>query len=163
MGPWILFFSFSAQVPISSMAMNTSVCTQRHIHIVRDQFSSGAATGEFTESFILQAVTPGANMTTNPRLQIVWASLTDETRICRLFYREKHLLQCVLGETHVCNDGAVALNDVRAVVTLQHNIQVHEDPLVLILVSCATHLLVTQNKQTNIKKKHSIQFKLNFC
>lgn len=54
------------------------------------------------------------------------------------------------GETHVCNYGAVALNDVRAVMTLQHNVQVHEDPLVLILVSCATHLLVTH--KTHRKK-----------
>lgn len=81
MGPWILFFSFSAQVPISSMAMNTSVCTQTRIHIQSNQFSSGAATGELTESFILQAVTPGANMDTNLRLQIVWVFLTDKTQI----------------------------------------------------------------------------------
>lgn len=51
-------------------------------------------------------------------------------------------------DTHVGNYGAVALDDVRAVVTLQHNVQVHQDPLVLILVSCATHLLVTE-KQGN--------------
>lgn len=32
MGPWILFFSFSAHVPISSMAMNTSVYrTTKHV------------------------------------------------------------------------------------------------------------------------------------
>lgn len=30
MGPWIRFFSFSAHVPISSMAMNTSVCEHRN-------------------------------------------------------------------------------------------------------------------------------------
>lgn len=38
------------------------------------------------------------------------------------------------------NYGAVALDDVRAVMTLQHHVQVHQDPLVLILVSCAAHL-----------------------
>lgn len=31
-GPWILFFSFSAQVPISSIAMKTSVWTRKHTH-----------------------------------------------------------------------------------------------------------------------------------
>lgn len=49
------------------------------------------------------------------------------------------------GDTHVGNYGTVALDDVRAVVTLQHHIQVHQDPLVLIFVSCAPHLLVMQN------------------
>ncbi len=50
-------------------------------------------------------------------------------------------------DTHVGNYGAIALDDVRAVMTLQHHIQVHEDPLVLILVSCPTHLLETQKKR----------------
>lgn len=56
------------------------------------------------------------------------------------------------GDTHVGNYGAIALDDVRAVMTLQHNIQVHEDPLVLILVSCATHLLVTHTQKKKICK-----------
>lgn len=56
------------------------------------------------------------------------------------------------GDTHIGNYGAIALDDVRAVMTLQHNIQVHEDPLVLILVSCATHLLVTRTQKKKISK-----------
>lgn len=40
--------------------------------------------------------------------------------------------------------GAIALDDVRTVMTLQHDIQVHQNPLVLVLVSCAAHLLETQ-------------------
>lgn len=39
--------------------------------------------------------------------------------------------------------GAVALDDVRTVVTLQHDIQIHQNPLVLVLVSRAPHLLET--------------------
>lgn len=63
MGPWILFFSFSAQVPISSMAMNTSVYTQTHMYISSFyHFSQGGTTGEFTETLILQAVTSGASV-----------------------------------------------------------------------------------------------------
>lgn len=46
------------------------------------------------------------------------------------------------ADTYVGNYGAIALDDVRAVVTLEHHIQVHQDPLVLILISCTTHLLV---------------------
>lgn len=51
------------------------------------------------------------------------------------------------GNTHVGHYGAVALDDVRAVVTLQHHVQVHQDPLVLVFVSCATHLLVTHRQR----------------
>lgn len=45
--------------------------------------------------------------------------------------------------THVGNYGTVALDDVRAVVALQNHIQIHQNPLVLVLVSCPAHLLVT--------------------
>lgn len=55
------------------------------------------------------------------------------------------------GETHVGNDGTIALDDVRAVVTLQHHIQVHQDPLVLILVSCTAHLLVTHTEISHLR------------
>lgn len=48
------------------------------------------------------------------------------------------------GETHVRYNGTVALDDVRTVMAFQHHIQVHQDPLVLILVSRTTHLLWTQ-------------------
>lgn len=50
-------------------------------------------------------------------------------------------------DTHVGNYSAVALDDVRAVVTFQHHVQVHQNPLVLILVSCTTHLLVTHKQK----------------
>lgn len=55
------------------------------------------------------------------------------------------------GDTHVGNYGAIALDYVGAVMTLQHNIQVHQDPLVLILVSCTTHLLVTHTEKKTPK------------
>lgn len=48
-----------------------------------------------------------------------------------------------IRETHIGNNGTIALDDIRAVVALQHHIQVHQDPLVLVLVSCTAHLLVT--------------------
>ena len=53
-------------------------------------------------------------------------------------------------DTHVGNYGAVALDDVRAVMTLQHHIQVHQNPLVLIFVSCTTHLLVTYTQKKDV-------------
>lgn len=48
-----------------------------------------------------------------------------------------------LRDTYISNYGAVALYNVGAIVTFEHNIQVHKNPFVLILVSCATHLLKT--------------------
>ena len=53
-------------------------------------------------------------------------------------------------ETYIRNYGAVALDDVRAVVALQHHVQVHQDPLVLVLVSGPPHLLVTHTHTTSI-------------
>lgn len=46
-------------------------------------------------------------------------------------------------QAYIGDYGAVALDDVRTVVTLQHDIQIHQNPLVLVLVSCAAHLLET--------------------
>lgn len=66
---------------------------------------------------------------------------------CYFGVKELQIAMC-LGDTHVGYYGAIALDDVRAVMTLQHNIQVHQDPLVLILVSCSTHLLVTHTKKS---------------
>lgn len=47
MGPWILFFSFSAHVPISSMAMNTSVCVKHARSTSSDLKARCVIFGEF--------------------------------------------------------------------------------------------------------------------
>lgn len=61
-----------------------------------------------------------------------------------------------LRDTYISNYGAVALYNVGAIVTFEHNIQVHKNPFVLILVSCATHLLKTDTHRLQLVKKYLI-------
>ena len=97
MGPCIRFLSFSAHVPMSSMAMKTSVC--------RD--SSGC-----TPLPTREAQGPGEEMGG-------WGK----------------------PSSHVGDESPEALHNVGAVVALEHHVQIHEDPLVLLLIPRAPHLL----------------------
>lgn len=45
------------------------------------------------------------------------------------------------SQAHIGDEGPEALHDVGAVMTLEYDIQVHEDPLILFLVPRASHLL----------------------
>lgn len=65
----------------------------------------------------------------------------------------------VVLSAYIGDYGAVALDDVRTVMTLQHDIQVHQNPLVLVLVSRAAHLLETQIIIYNIHDPSSISMK----
>lgn len=56
----------------------------------------------------------------------------------------------VLGDAYIGDDGAVALDDVRTVVALQHHVQVHQNPLVLVFVPRAAHLLETHRRETRV-------------
>lgn len=47
-------------------------------------------------------------------------------------------LKCV---SHIGDYSSVALDDVWTVMTLQHNIQIHENPLILIFITRPSHLL----------------------
>lgn len=44
-------------------------------------------------------------------------------------------------KAHISNEGAETLDNVGTVVTLQDNIQVHQDPFILLLVTGTAHLL----------------------
>lgn len=61
--------------------------------------------------------------------------------------------ECV---THIGDYCSIALNDVRTVVTLQHNIQIHEDSLILVFITRPPHLLQgkTHTKETRSHKHY---------
>lgn len=45
-------------------------------------------------------------------------------------------------DAHIGDYSSVALNDVWTVMTLQHNVQIHEDPLILVFITRPSHLLL---------------------
>lgn len=96
MGPCIRFLSFSAHVPMSSMAMKTSAGTAVAVPLCPPDRLWG----------------PGEEMGG-------WGK----------------------PSSHVSDESPEALHNVGAVVALEHHIQIHEDPLVLLLIPRAPHLL----------------------
>lgn len=113
MGPCTRFLSFSAHVPMSSMAMKTSVCRR----------STGRLGCGCTPQLppTPRGLRPGRRRPAEPR------GTGEHPRLP--------------ASAHVGDKRAEALHDVGAVVALEHHVQVHEDPLVLLLVSRAPHLL----------------------
>lgn len=59
-------------------------------------------------------------------------------------------MMCFGGDAYVGNYGAVALDDVRTVMTFQHHVEIHQNPLILIFVSGAAHLLETHRCNTRV-------------